>query len=453
MFLAVLFAVCVIGHPELLSFEEWHDIYGLNANHRSQFKSMEQRRDAFLANVEKIKEHNGKSLSWRMGVNQFSDLTSDEFGDLMSFEMCRKTMNRTQRTFLERQKGRLPQMKNPRNAATVDWRSTNNPLGKVAVTAVKNQGACGSCWSFSTTGGLEGAMVVAGHELQALSEQQLVSCDKTDSGCNGGLIDWAFEWIENQGGLTSEANYPYVSGDGNVPACDTSKEADVVASITSYKDVTSQSVSAMETALNVGPVSIAIEADQSAFQSYSSGVFTASCGSNLDHAVLAVGYGHDSASGYDYWIMKNSWGESWGMSGYMYMMKTDNDIDGQCGLLLQPSYPIAGNPTPVPGPTPSPGPSPVISSYEDPGANNEKGCSSGETPINNVYEVAGRMCMPECKSPYVCPAAPQGWPTPGCVLSVDEKIYCGFSCDNGQACPGNTVCTSYYDLFSICMYQ
>jgi len=449
--------VCVFGHGEILDFEEWHGIYGRNANHHSHQKTIEDRRSAFNENIEKIKQHNSKGLSWRMGVNQFSDLTSEEFGKLMSFDMCRKTMNTTLKKFMDRQKGRLPQMKNPRNAATVDWRSTNNPLGKVAVTAVKNQGSCGSCWSFSTTGSLEGANVVAGHELVSLSEQQLVSCDKTDSACQGGLMDYAFEWIESNGGITSEAKYPYVSGTGYAPACDQSKTTSIYATVKSYHDVTSSSVSAMETALNIGPVSIAIEADQSAFQSYSSGVFTATCGTNLDHGVLAVGYGHDSSSGLDYWIMKNSWATSWGMDGYMYMDKSYSASAGQCGILLQPSYPVAGDiPSPGPGPTPAPGPTPTVNSYEDPGASNEKGCNDGETPINNVYDIAGRMCMPTCPSsyPYDCAAAAEGWPTPGCVMAVNNNMYCGFSCDSdGYVCPGGTVCTDYYGFFKVCMYQ
>merc|ERR1719317_674301 len=186
---------------------------------------MEDRRSAFSEGIKIIQEHNSKGLSWRMGVNKFSDLTSAEFSKLMSFEECRSTMNRTQQAFNERQKWHLPQMKNPRNAATVDWRNTNNPQSKVAVTAVKDQGQCGSCWSFSTTGSLEGANVVAGHELVSLSEQEMVSCDKTDSACNGGLMDYAFEWIKDNGGITSEANYPYVSGTGSVPSCDPSKKS------------------------------------------------------------------------------------------------------------------------------------------------------------------------------------------------------------------------------------
>merc|ERR1711920_428867 len=114
------------------------------------------------------------------------------------------------------------------NMASVDWRTSSNPIQKVAVTAVKNQGSCGSCWSFSASGAVEGAWTVGGNNLVSLSEQELVSCDKTDSACNGGLMDYAFDFVK-QNGLTSEEIYPYVSGDGTVPACDSSKVARKVA--------------------------------------------------------------------------------------------------------------------------------------------------------------------------------------------------------------------------------
>merc|ERR1712060_688530 len=217
----------------------------------------------------KIKAHNSKNMGWRMGVNRFSDLTADEFGELMRFATCRKHMNETHRLREKRQLRKLPQIRNPKNAASVDWRNSNNPLGKPAVTPVKNQGQCGSCWSFSASGAVEGAWVVGGNSLVSLSEQELVSCDKQDNACNGGLMDYAFEYVKDNG-LASEENYPYVSGNGQVPACDYSKVAQKVAT--------------------------AIEADQYSFQSYSGGV---RIGDHLDtfswrgiylHQVVSVEY-------------------------------------------------------------------------------------------------------------------------------------------------------------------
>merc|ERR1719499_548174 len=298
MILSLLFAFAVaVALPEVMSFKEWHDIFGKDANHHSHKKTMESRELAFLENVKKIQAHNAKNLSWKMGVNQFSDLAPAEFSEAMGFSTCRKVMNGTQRTV--RDSDKLPQMRNPKNLPAVDWRSTNNPLNKVAVSDVKNQGGCGSCWSFSASGAVEGAWVVGGNELVSLSEQELVSCDKTDSACNGGLMDYAFEFVKDNG-LTTEEIYPYVSGSGSVPACDTSKVSQKRATIESYTDVQTSNEDALENALNIGPVAIAIEADEYSFQSYSGGVLTAACGTSLDHGVLAVGYGHDDASNLDY---------------------------------------------------------------------------------------------------------------------------------------------------------
>merc|ERR1711953_1529031 len=162
----------------------------------------------------------------------------------------------------------------------------------------KNQGQCGSCWAFSTTGGTEGQWAIATGNLQSLSEQQLVDCSKANSGCNGGLMDSAF-------------SYPYTARDGSCKSSFTT--AIPQGDVTGYTDVRSES-GLLDAVATVGPISVAIEADQSFFQYYSSGVLTGSCGTNLDHGVLAVGYG--SESGTDYWKVKNSWGASWGMNGY-----------------------------------------------------------------------------------------------------------------------------------------
>jgi len=343
-------------------------------------------------------------------------------------------------------------MRNPKNAATVDWRSTNNPLGKVAVTGVKNQASCGSCWSFSASGAVEGAWAVAGNELVSLSEQELVSCDKQDSACNGGLMDYAFDFVKDNG-LTSEENYPYVSGNGQVPACDESKVAQKVASISSYVDVDTRSENALENALNIGPVAIAIEADQYSFQSYTTGVLTATCGDSLDHGVLAVGYGHDSASGLDYWIVKNSWGGSWGQAGYVYLERHISSSSGQCGILLQPSYPVAGQVLPTPKPTPKPGPPPSNENYEDPGVNGEKGCNTGEMAVVDFFDIPGRMCMPTCKVSSDCLVTPTGWNAADCLLEKGNTMLCAVQCSELVPCHGGTVCTSLDGIVEICLYE
>jgi len=224
--------------------------------------------------------------------------------------------------------------------ASIDWTT------KGAVTPVKDQGQCGSCWSFSTTGALEGAYAIKNSKLVSFSEQQLVDCDSIgnggrDHGCNGGLMDNAFSWISKNNGLCLEADYPYVSGITQkagtcVKSCSNVKGSDVA----NFVDVESASDLAFSTALAQQPVSVAIEADQREFQLYKSGVFTGACGTNLDHGVLAVGYG--SENGVEYYKVKNSWSTTWGDKGYIRLGKgaSYNSGKGQCGILLEASYPL-----------------------------------------------------------------------------------------------------------------
>jgi len=214
-----------------------------------------------------------------------------------------------------------------------------------AVTGVKDQGQCGSCWSFSTTGALEGAYEIKYGTLNSYSEQNLVDRDNKqnggkDSGCNGGLMDYAFSWTQKNGGICTEAAYPYTSGTTKTAGtCQQSKcTKDPKVAPKSFTDVAKNSDSALMSAIAKQPVSIAIEADQQAFQLYKSGVFTAACGTNLDHGVLAVGYG--TQSGQDYYKVKNSWGTSWGMNGYILLARGVSQTQGQCGILSgPPSYP------------------------------------------------------------------------------------------------------------------
>jgi cathepsin L len=192
---------------------------------------------------------------------------------------------------------------------------------------------------------LEGAYFIKYGSLPSFSEQQLVDCDNLsnggrDHGCNGGLMDNAFNWIGKNGGLCSEAAYPYVSGTTKTAGtCQTTCKLVSGSKIVSHTDVPTKSDDAMMTAIAKQPVSIAIEADQREFQLYKSGVFTGACGTNLDHGVLVVGYG--TMDGLDYYRVKNSWSTSWGANGYIYLGRGAqyNQGSGQCGILLQGSYP------------------------------------------------------------------------------------------------------------------
>jgi len=207
------------------------------------------------------------------------------------------------------------------------------------VTPVKNQGDCGSCWAFSATGSIECNYAIAHGQLNSLSEQQLVDCSVSEGnlGCDGGEMDSAFKYVMKEGGLCSETEYPYTAKDGK---CQSSTCGTKYDPVKSYTDVTKQDEQALEDAAVLGCVSVAIEADQFAFQYYSSGVLTGTCGTNLDHGVLVVGYGTES--GQEYWKVKNSWGTSWGEDGYVLICKdcNQNGNQGECGINDDPSYPL-----------------------------------------------------------------------------------------------------------------
>jgi C1A family cysteine protease len=280
----------------------------------------ETKRAAIYAeNVRLIEYHNSLNLTWTLGVNEFADLTHDEFKAGYIGKKFERTTPRNE-VF-------LPEVS--KLTTQVDWRA------KGAVTPVKNQGQCGSCWSFSTTGSVEGAWYIAKNQLVSLSEQQLVDCSGAygNEGCNGGLMDDAFKYIIANKGLDTESDYPYTARDGR---CDKTKESTKVASISGYSDVPANNEAQMIAAVTQQPVSVAIEADQSGFQFYKSGVFSGPCGHQLDHGVLAVGFNTDASPAY--WIVKNSWGASWGDQGYIYMAQ-GKGAQGICGINMESSWP------------------------------------------------------------------------------------------------------------------
>jgi len=292
---------------------------------------IKDRMRVFADNLEKIVVHNAAGNTYKMGMNQFGHLTLDEFRKTRFGYRADLRENSTDRSYMEVDQESLSERSLAGIPDEVDWSK------KGAVTPVKNQGSCGSCWSFSTTGGLEGAYFLKTGKLVSFSEQELVSCDKVDQGCNGGLMDNADKFIEKAGGLCSEDDYPYVSGSGRSKRCDTSCTPVAGSQIKSYFDVPHKE-SALEEAVAKQPVSIAIEADQLAFQFYRKGVMTGRCGSNLDHGVLVVGYG--TLNGVKYWKVKNSWGPTWGSNGYILFVRGKARRGGECGILLSASYPI-----------------------------------------------------------------------------------------------------------------
>jgi C1A family cysteine protease len=286
------------------------------------------RLEVFAGNDDTIESHNnGPESTYTLGHNEYSHLTWSEF----------QTMFHLGQPYELKKHGGTPHTSGV-TADSWNW----DTMGKV--TPVKNQGNCGSCWSFSATGSLEGSYAIAQNmnisDWSGFSEQQLVSCDKQDSGCNGGLMDTAFTWIKGNGGICSEADYPYTSGTtGSDGSCQSTCQSVGSSSPAGYTDVDTTDA-AMQSAITQQPVSVAIQANQPAFQMYSGGVLTGRCGDRLDHGVLAVGYGTWTDGTTEYWTVKNSWGASWGMAGYILIEKGgDAPKGGECGILEMASYP------------------------------------------------------------------------------------------------------------------
>ena len=309
----------------------------LITEHSLYIDNFETRLHIFSKNLLSIISHNSdNSNTYRKEMNAFGHLTREEFAETrLGYNQAANIrpdgvveINPLNSGLSSRTLSELP--------SEVDW------VSRGAVTKVKNQGRCGSCWSFSTTGAIEGAYFLKTGKLLSFSEQQLVDCDKTCFGCRGGLMDTAFEWIKDHKGMCLENDYPYVSGNGIQPKTCTRCINVPGSTVKSFVDVISDSEQELMSAVSGRPVSVAIEADQEAFQFYKSGVVTGKCGSKLDHGVLVVGFATTS-DGIDYWRIKNSWGTGWGEDGYVRIQRGKTSVfnkSGQCGILKQASYPV-----------------------------------------------------------------------------------------------------------------
>jgi KDEL-tailed cysteine endopeptidase len=321
--LLVILALCVVAAAAFREEESQWMFTKWIAQHKKAYP-MEHffaRFNIFKQNVEFINQKNNENNGYTLAVNEFADLTLQEFvAAKMKLDL---PMTSSSEEKFEAS-GSAP--------AEVDWRTSG------AVAPVKDQGQCGSCWAFSAIGAIESRCFIKEHPatIENLSEQQLVDCSTSygNQGCNGGWMDYAFQYAIDNKGVATTKDYPYKAVDQK---CKT--VAGRHCAVASFKDVTENDENALMEAVAEGPVSVAIEADTSVFQFYSSGVLdSAACGTQLDHGVLAVGYG--TMSGKKMWIVKNSWGSSWGQKGYIYLARNVADKMGTCGIAEKPSFPV-----------------------------------------------------------------------------------------------------------------
>lgn len=308
---------------------EWGEFTKFQNRFQKWYSSLEETRnrfEVFRSNFRDILIHNSDhTQNFTMGVNQFTDLTAEEFKNQYVSGLQTIVGSYGCKTFSSSASG---------TPSSVDWRNEN------AVTSVKDQGQCGSCWTFSATGAIEGAWAISTGKLLDLSEQELVDCATGISygshGCNGGQMEGAFKYVIEHGQCSND-EYPYTSGTtktgGSCESCSP------VVEMSSCSDVKPNDQMSLRAAVAQQPVAVAIEADTRYFQSYSGGILTSSsCGTNLDHGVLAVGYGTEN--GQDYWLVKNSWSSSWGDHGYVKIGRSSSTNDpGICGIAMQPSFP------------------------------------------------------------------------------------------------------------------
>jgi C1A family cysteine protease len=329
LFLLFAFALnnlCQSREPDYFHRTEFVKFQERFSKYYSNVQEMETRFSIFKTNLIQIISHNAdRSQNFTMGVNQFTDLTPQEFksqyvrgeNTMVNLFGCKSFSSMAYD---------VPE--------SFDWRT------KGVVNPVKDQGQCGSCWAFAATANAESVWAIDSGELLDLSEEFLVDCASgigyRNQGCNGGNPDSAFRYMINNG-QCSEESYPYKAGvTKTASTCQKCSKTQV--HFSSCSDVVSKDQVSLKAAVSKQPVVIAIEADTRYFQSYSGGILdSVTCGTDIDHAVEIVGYG--SENGIDYWIVRNSWSSSWGENGYIRLKRSSsvNDI-GVCGLATSPSF-------------------------------------------------------------------------------------------------------------------
>ncbi|KAG7598600.1 Peptidase C1A papain C-terminal [Arabidopsis suecica] len=291
----------------------------------------EMRLKVFKKNLKFIENFNNMgNQSYTVGVNEFTDWTTEEF--LATHTGLRVNITSLSELFNETMPSRNWNISDiDIDDESKDWRQEG------AVTPVKVQGACGSCWAFSVIGAMEGLTKISGKNLLTLSEQQLIDCDtEKNTGCDGGGIEEAFKYIIKNGGVSLETEYPYQVKKGS---CRANARPATQTQIRGFEMVPSHNERALLEAVRRQPVSVLIDARADSFKNYKGGVYAGlDCGTDVNHAVTFVGYG--TMSGLNYWVLKNSWGESWGENGYMRIRRDVEWPQGMCGIAQVAAYPI-----------------------------------------------------------------------------------------------------------------
>jgi len=319
--IVLLFATVALAFTE----DEYknHFLSWMRSNDKSyKHEEFRAKYATFKNNLDFINTHNADPTKHRVALNKFADLSVQEFAAIYNgYKMPTKAQLEKIPVMVAQKGVTLP--------ASKDWRTAG------AVTPIKDQGQCGSCWSFSTTGSIEGCHQIATGSLVSLSEKNLMDCswDEGNQGCNGGLMTSAMQYVIDNGGIDTEASYPYVPESSN--DCQYSK-SNIGSTLASYSNVQEGSEDSLQQSVNKAPTSVAIDASHSSFQFYSSGVYyEPDCSpTQLDHGVLAIGWG--TLSSQDFWLVKNSWGTDWGLQGFINMARNRNN---NCGIATMATLP------------------------------------------------------------------------------------------------------------------
>ncbi|KAE8766575.1 papain-like cysteine proteinase [Hordeum vulgare] len=345
------------NHQDLMMdrFHVW-----MTVHNRSYSTAGEKARrfEVYRSNMRFIEAVNAEAatsgLTYELGEGPFTDLTNEEFMELYTGQILEDDQSEDgddDEQIITTHAGSIDGLGTHKGATvsanfsasaprSIDWRKRG------VVTPVKNQKQCGSCWAFPTVATIEGIHKIKRGTLVSLSEQQLIDCDYLDNGCKGGLVTRAFQWIKKNGGITSTSSYKYKAVRGR---CMRNRKP--AAKIVGFRKVKSNSEVSLMNAVANQPVAVSISSHSSHFHHYKGGIYNGPCSTTkLNHAVTVVGYGqqqqngadsvHASAPGAKYWIVKNSWGTTWGDKGYILMKRGTKHSSGQCGIATRPVFPL-----------------------------------------------------------------------------------------------------------------